>query len=118
MMGRIHGCCPLNLIYYQAILICCPLIQQSSSRNRKLRDIPSVIGHPGAYRQLSLIEQNACACVCVCHSEGKRCEAKKPRIDIALATSVAQGQIDNSPSSDKRRYRVTYATTTTNYATT
>ena len=52
----------------------------------------------------------------VCQSEGKRCEAKKPRIDIAM--SVAQGQIDNSPSSDKRRYRVTYATTTTNYATT
>ena len=52
----------------------------------------------------------------VCHSEGKRYEAKKPRIDIAM--SVAQGQIDNSPSSDKRRYRVTYATTTTNYATT
>ena len=40
---------------------------------------------------------------------------KKSRIDIAM--SVAQGQIDNSPSSDKRRYRVTYATTTTNYAT-
>ena len=49
MTGRIHGCCRLYLICLQAFLLCCPFIQQYSSRSRKLRDIPTFIGHTGCF---------------------------------------------------------------------